>query len=660
MFRFRLALSLGILLALASFSTGAKADWFSGFSNLFGLLGDSDQPPAPRADAVSYALDIQISDDSLLGAMQDSSNLYRLRQQPPQNGEELARRAAGDLPRLVDALWAEGYYDASARAFIEGQAIGMSSAGPGGPGLDAAAAAADRLRGKKVVQVRLAINPAQLYTIGKLEVRNARGGGLVDPDISAPRVIKLAPGDPARANAVRAMQARVIDALRAQSYPLAKIDRVVATVMHPERQLDVVVFVDSGPRAGFGDVTVTGTRNLDPAVVRSFIYIEPGDPYSPERLAATRKSLAQVEIIGSARILESDHLDASGNLPITVQIDERKQHAVSAAAQFSSLDGPSLQADWTDRNMFGGGERLRLASIIGMSSETGGRNFRGLLNPNRLDGRVGASFIKPALWGSRNDFISDVTLTREVTNSYTADYLNGQAGVRHRFSESFSIQGSAEAERGRSLDPFHPSEYYYTLVGVNGALRYDDTDNLLDPTRGFRVLASAAAYPRFLGSTIDLYQAKGSASTYYAIDDEARYILAGRLGLGAMGGAPLEDIPENRRFFAGGGGSVRGYAYRSLSPMVNNVAVGGSSLLEASAEIRIKITDTIGVVPFFDSGSAFDAAYPDFKQPLRYAAGLGLRYYTGFGPIRLDVAAPIARRSGEAPLAFYIGIGQAY
>jgi translocation and assembly module TamA len=106
---------------------------------------------------------------------------------------------------------------------------------------------------------------------------------------------------------------------------------------------------------------------------------------------------------------------------------------------------------------------------------------------------------------------------------------------------------------------------------------------------------------------------------------------------------------------------VRGYAYRSLSPLgPYGQIIGGRSLLEASVEARIKITDTIGIVPFFDAGTAFESTLPDGKQKLQMAAGLGFRYYTGIGPIRVDIAAPLNPRKGDKPVALYVSIGQAF
>jgi translocation and assembly module TamA len=212
---------------------------------------------------------------------------------------------------------------------------------------------------------------------------------------------------------------------------------------------------------------------------------------------------------------------------------------------------------------------------------------------------------------------------------------------------------------GTSTDPFGKTDY--TLVGVPLSVRYDTTDNPLDPSRGVRVIGSVASYAKAFGSSVNLIQSKLQASTYYAIDAQARTVLAGRVGLGSLSGASINEIPDSRRFFAGGGGSVRGFAYRSLSPLgPGDVPIGGRSLFEASLEARFRVTDTIGIVPFVDVGSAFASSYPDFRTNLRYAAGLGLRYFTGFGPLRLDIAVPLDRRKGEAPAALYVSVGQAF
>jgi translocation and assembly module TamA len=268
------------------------------------------------------------------------------------------------------------------------------------------------------------------------------------------------------------------------------------------------------------------------------------------------------------------------------------------------------------------------------------------------------------LWGTTNDLLIDALAEKISTSGagfvgYQAEDTDVTASLRHRFNQNFWVQAGLEAQKGDATDAL--GTVNYTLVGVPVSANFDTTDSKLDPTRGVRVNVSAVGFGTFLGSSLDLVQAKAGASAYYSIDADSRYVLAGRVAAGAMGGPQLDEIPANWRFYAGGGGSVRGYAYNELGPTVFwGAVVGGKSLFDASAELRVKVTDTIGVVPFFDIGNAFASNFPNFDQHLFTAAGLGLRYYTSVGPIRLDVAFPLERHAGTGPVAVYVSIGQSF
>ena len=361
------------------------------------------------------------------------------------------------------------------------------------------------------------------------------------------------------------------------------------------------------------------------------------------------------------RVVDGDRVDAKGNLPILVETSERKRHAVALSALYSNVDGPSVRASWTDRNLFGGAERLRLDAQAGIATIGGASQFKGLssLAWRNVVGRVGASFIKPALGGTRNDLLVDVAAIRESTDYYYASYLNAQVALRHRFSEFLSAQIGVEAEGGRTVDLWGGHDY--SLLGAPFAINYDSTDSKLAPTQGVRATLRVAPYIKALPHGLTMVQSKAQISAYHAFDEEARYILAGRIAAGSTVGASVGNVPANRRFFVGGGGSVRGYRYRSLSPHNGfDGPTGGLSFLEASLEARIRVTDTIGVVPFIDAGSAFDTAFPNFKSSIRESVGLGLRYFTPIGPLRIDFAVPIARRHGESKFGVLIGVGEAF
>ncbi len=632
--------------------------------DVFGLFTKKNEPPAVSTATLPYRLEFDLggADDAkaLTRTLQDASLLYRLRQDAPPDGETLARRMAADLDPLVDALWSQGYFNADVGLVVDGVTLKV------GAEPDARLVRAlESHRNRDAVPITVSVKPGPVF--GLRDIAVSERGITGAPAIANPeKVTRLKPGDPATSSALRAAQAALVDNLRAQSRPLAKVVEMRPVVDHAARIMDVTYVVEPGPVAGFGDVTIGQTDEIPPAVVRSFIYLEPGDPYSPKALTDTRRSIATIPAIASVRIREADRLDGAGNLPIFVDVTERPKRLIGFSARYSTIDGPAVKTYWEHRNLFGGAERLRLEGDVFLAPRIDGTKITKFDDFERSDlgGRFGFSFLKPALGGSRYDWLLDGVATRQRVGTrryggYTARYGNVTTAIQRRFSDTFSVQAGIEVERGQTSDVL--GQVDYTLVGIPLSVKYDSTDSLLDATRGFRATASVTPYPTFLGSTVGIVQAKGAFSAYYALDEDARYVLAGRIGLGSISGASLDEIPATRRFYAGGGGSVRGYAYRTLSPLGPfNQLVGGRSLFEGSIEARIKVTDTIGIVPFFDAGTAFEGSLPDFKQRLQMAAGLGLRYYTAIGPIRVDVAAPLNPRKGDKPVALYVSIGQAF
>lgn len=640
---------LGLLMSVASAPDARAFD-------PFGLFGE--RTPAVSATAVSYRLAIEglSTDPAVLAAVRDVSVLHRLRNEPPQDGDELVRRAEADLPRIIDALWGSGYYAAEVAIVVAGQIIRLDRPVPA-----SARAAINSLRGRALVAVTVAVQPGPLYRFGRVAVLDRHTDQPFDPAILPARVVALAPGDPARTADVLQAAAAVADHFRDRSHPFVKVSRRAPLIDHAARTVDLTLLVDPGTRAGLGAIGVSGTQAVDPAVIRSFIYARPGDPYSRRALTDIRRSVTRIEALGGARVREGEALDATGGVPVDVEVSERPPRVLGGSVRYSTVDGPALKAYWAHRNLFGGAERLRFDADLFYF--TGQQPWAPLpapgFNAGNLGGRLALSFLKPALGGTRNDFLFDAYGQRELTERYTSNLFNATAAIRHRFTDFFNVRVGVEAEVGRSTDAL--GRYDYGLLGLPVAASYDTTDRPLDPTRGVRVTASITPYLGF-GDAPGLFTiGRVQASAYFALDDEARTILAGRVAFGSILGGSLAAIPAARRFYAGGGGSVRGFEYKSLGPrnLLGDVT-GGMSLFEASIEARVRLTETIGIVPFFDMGQAYAGAVPDGSAPLRYAAGLGLRYYTAVGPIRFDVAVPLARRPGEKPYAFYVSIGQAF
>jgi len=654
-------MSVRVIVALAvSMVAFGDRDTAQAF-DFFGLWGAEEAAPPVSRAVLPYSVTIHIAggDRALTSTVMDASSLYKLRKDAPPDGEALARRAASDFAPMIDALWGTGHYNATVAISLGAVNLTIASSN-----VAAFARAAESYRNFAVAPVAIEVDPGPLFGLRSIRVVNTAGVEFSQSELP-PRIVGLKPGDPAVASDLRAAQARIIDWFRNQGRPLAKVQSITPVVDHAAQGMDVTVSVDPGPVAPFGEATMKGPDSFDPAIARSFLYIQPGDPYSPRALQDARTSLRQIPAVGGVRISEGTTLDVYGRLPYQIDVEDRLPYAVGGSALYSTTNGPAGQVYWEDRNVFGGAERFRLQADLFYAppwyqTTRSVRDF----SINDLGGRITASFLKPALWGTRNDFLVDVLAERVSTagagfRGYEVEDVDATAALRHRFSQYFSVQLGLQGQTGTATDALGKVDY--TLVGVPFSVTYDNTDSKLDPTRGFRVTASATGFPAFLGSSLDLVQAKARASAYYALDDDQRFILAGRIGLGAMGGSPLDKTPANWRFYAGGGGSVRGYAFNSLGPTGPfDSVVGGRSLFEASAELRVRLNDTIGIVPFFDVGNAFAASFPNFNQRLYTSAGLGLRYFTAVGPIRFDVAFPLQRHAGNGPVALYISIGQAF
>jgi translocation and assembly module TamA len=653
--------SLRLVVALVA--TGiVLSDWTVAQAfDFFGLFGSDDTPPAVSRAAIPYSLTVEVAGDdgALKSAARDASSLYSLRKDAPADGEALARRAESDFAPVIDALWGAGYYNASVTIAIDGASLAIGSSD-----IAAFARAAEGYRNRAAAPVVIKVEPGPLFKLRMVRVLDALGVPFTDDELPQ-RIVGLKSGDPAAASGIRAAETRIVDYFRKQGRPLAKIQSVTPIVDHALDIMDVTISVAPGPIAPFGEATIEGPQTFDPSIVRSYLYIHPGDPYSPAAIADARNTIREIPAVGGVRITEGTTLDAYGRLPYTIAVEDRLPYAFGASLKYSTTNGPEGQVYWEDRNVFGGAERLRLQADIFYAppwyiSSQSLSHF----SSNDIGGRVSASFLKPALGGTTNDLLIDALAEKMSTSGagfvgYQAEDADVTASLRHRFNQNFWVQAGLEAQKGDATDAL--GTVNYRLVGVPVSANYDTTDSKLDPTRGVKLSASAVGFGTFLGSSLDMVQVKAGASAYYSLDADSRYVLAGRVAAGGMSGPELDQIPANWRFYAGGGGSVRGYAYNELGPTVFwGAVVGGRSVFDASAELRIKVTDTIGIVPFFDVGNAFTSNFPNFSEPLFAAAGLGLRYYTSVGPIRLDVAFPLERRDGTGPVAIYVSIGQSF
>lgn len=620
---------------------GRAIAWFRGDRADGGL-----NEPVYEATPYTVTLTVDGKDKAVTKAMRSASNLLSLESTPPSGAAGLARRARADRDRLTATLFSLGRYGGCVTITIAGESLDAPDI----------LAVIDAARRKGPVPITILVEPGPEFTFGTISLVDAKTGRPL-AGIGTPEDLGILPGAQARSDQVVAAERRIITRLRDTGHPFAAVPSRDVIADHRTRQLDITYRIAPGPEATFGPVTITGTKSLDPQFVRERLTFREGERFDPARIERFRRDMGRVEVIQAVQVVEGDKLDANGGLPITVEVRERKLRYVGVGARYSTTDGAVLNAYWGHRNLFGGGETLR---IDAEGSWFGDPGPNAVPSDNNFGYNLSAKFMKPGIFTPADDLIAEAALLRDRTDAYITQGVTALVGVRHRFNEKLTTQVSLDYENADTTDFSGTSQQ--VVVGFPIWTVWDSTDNPLDATKGYKADFTVEPFAQLGDESAGPAMVKGTFSAYHAFDPRSRYVLAGRVSGGIIMGADLSDIPPQRRFYAGGGGSVRGYGYQEASPRdASGTIVGGTSLLEGSIEMRIKVTDTIGVVPFVDAGAAFADSTPDvFSPDMKYSAGLGLRYYTAVGPVRADVGIPLNPSDDDSRFGLYLSLGQAF
>lgn len=595
---------------------------------------------APLPDEVPYAATLEpVSDESATDALKGASNLITLQSSPPSGPVGLIRRAMADRDRLYGALGALAYYGGDVQITIEGKPVDD-------PGLIDFLAAR---KSKDPVKVSIKIDLGAAYNFKTVRLTDTAGSEQLPVTIDR-KPLGLDPGKPALSATILSAEGAMVSQMNNQGYPLAQVPSRDAVVDHADKTMDLTEVLDPGPKAGFGTVTIEGEEDVDESFIRSRVPFVTGQLYSPAEVQALRKDLADLGVFNSVKVTTGTEIDAQGNVPVTIQVQERPARFIGFGAKYETNYGAGFNAYWGHRNLWGGAEQLRI------DAEIGGLGQNDATEPNY---KLGATLKIPGFLDRKVTLDSKAEMSREVLDAYTSTRGLVQSIATYKYSDEIDILAGLSFETGNVEND--QGKWDYTFVGVPMGIKIDTTGSLLNPTKGFRAELSITPYPSFLGSSVDMFVTKAVGSTYLDLTGDGGFVIAGRLGFASIAGPTIDEVPPDKRLYAGGGGSVRGYKYQSIGPLNDNdKPTGGLSSLTGSLELRYKITDTIGVVPFVDAGGIYEKTIPDFGSDIQYAAGIGARYYTAIGPIRADIAIPLNKRKSDDSFQFYISIGQAF
>jgi translocation and assembly module TamA len=448
---------------------------------------------------------------------------------------------------------------------------------------------------------------------------------------------------------ILAAEQLAVQAWQQQGYAKAEITGRDVVANHANNTVDVTITVNPGRLAAFGDITVTGTQNMNPEFVRQQTGLAVGQEYDPDDLTRAQKRLDRLEVFRAARFQAAQDISPDGLLPYELLVEELPGRRFGAGATYSTVDGLGVEGFHLWRNLFGQAERLRLDARVA--------SIAWPIDTAQFDYMFGGTFTKPGFLTPDTDLVAAIAAERTIYPTYTETSAQARLGLTHYFSDELTAEGGVVYERARFDDVFGTRDF--STLGIYAGATFDGRDSTVDPTEGWYLSGNAEPYYDFSFEKMGL-RLTAEARTYFGFSEDDQFVLAGRVKAGALLGPALNEIAPDKLFFAGGGGSVRGYAVKSIGVDDGKGGVtGGRYLLEASLEARAKVTESIGVVGFVDGGYVAADTFPGLED-LRLGVGAGVRYYTGLGPLRLDVAIPLNKRAGDPDYALYVGIGQAF
>ena len=558
----------------------------------------------------------QIADAQFDARFRDLSVL-RQGEDKSANLAQINRRIAEDTALLDRLLRAKGYYAARIR----------SSVAPAGE---------DRL------SVTFQIVPGTLYQLYSVDLEGLSAAGEREAKLQA--AFPLKPGDAVDADAILSGQADLAVALAENGFPFAKVGEPQVHIDHEERKGDLDIVVTPGAYRTFGSILLANDKLFSADHVQRIARFQPGDTYMASDVEDLRSAIIATGLVSSVSLTRKDAGDGE-HVDLLVDVRPAPLRTIAGQLGYGTGEGYRAEVSWQHRNLFPPEGAVTFRGVLGTQEQTASATYRRNNFRRRdhvLTGLVSVSNIKRDAYDART-----ITLSGAIER---------QTNIL--FQKKWVWRVGAEFIASDEKDAFSGGNRRTFLIGaVPLSLTHDGSDDLLDPTRGFRLGGRLSPELSFQNGTFGYARVQLDGSVYQPMGD--RVVLAARARFGTILGSTVDRIAPSRRFYAGGGASVRGYGYQAIGPRDSgNDPIGGKSLAEFSLESRIRFGN-FGVVPFVDAGNISTSFVPHFRD-LRIGAGLGLRYYSSFGPIRVDVGTPLNPQEGDPKVAVYVSLGQAF
>ena len=537
--------------------------------------------------------------------------------------------ARADYARLIGALYAEGYYSGVIQIRIDGREVAEI------PPLDAPTTIRD---------VEISVTPGPRFTFSKARMRPYAKGTKLPPAYGDTKV--------AKSGAIVDAADAGVEGWRNIGHAKAEVADQIIVADHRTATLSSEILLDPGPRLRFGRLSMSGYERMKPERITRIAGFPTGEVFDPKTLDKVATRLRRTGAFSSVALTEAERPGPDGTLDFDLAVVEEKLRRFGFGAEVSSSEGLSLSGYWLHRNLFGGAERLR---VDGAFDQIGGQDVDG------IGYDFGVRIDRPATPVTDASAFVEVRAARREIVDLTVDGFELSFGLTRVFGDHITAEAGISYITATAKDAAGSVDY--ELLALPLSVTWDNRDKPLDARKGYYLDADVTPFYGF-GTTGSGGQIKADARAYRAFGADDRFVLAGRLQLGTVIGSSLAETPPDFLFWSGGGGTVRGQPYQSLGvPLARTATItvqtGGLSFAGLSGEFRANITEKIGAVAFYDAGYVSDDELFGGNGEWHAGAGLGLRYNTGIGPIRVDVGMPVSGPTNDG-VQLYVGIGQAF
>jgi translocation and assembly module TamA len=559
---------------------------------------------------------------SLAETFERHSALYEGRRDEA-NAAQIQRRSEADAQLLAEILRSQGYYDATVEPVIEPK---------GG-----------------VLHVTFEADPGNQYRFQSVELPGLEAAGADAEELR--RAFAVQAGDPVVAEDVIAADLALKVALGERGFALAEIGEQQIIVDHRTQLASLVLPIETGPVAHFGAIRVSGDPPFSARHIATIARFKAGERFERDKVDDLRRALIATGLVASAEV---GIVPVAGGetVDLNVRLTPAPTRTIAGELGYGTGEGARLEASWQNRNFVNPEGALALRGVAGTREQLAGIQFR------RANYGARDRVLDLQLAASNSNFDAYEARTIRLLAS-----LERQSNIIWRKTWTWSVGAEllATDERGIFEDPLIEETRRFFIGALPVNLGYDRSDDLLNPTRGFRAGIRLSPEISAHGGSFAYARTQFDGSAYLPVAGTT--VLAGRVRLGRIFGADAPSIAPSRRFYAGGGGSVRGYGYQRVGPRdFEGDPIGGKTLTEFGVEARFRLGafgGNFGIVPFFDGGHLTNRVTPGFNG-WQFGAGIGVRYYSSFGPIRIDVGTPLNPREGDGPIAVAVSLGQAF